>query len=342
MSEQRPLVSIVVPVYNAEEYLEESLRSIVGQTYPRTEVFVADDASSDGSLSVARTFGDSVRILPREENLGQFENVADAIRRAEGDFVCVFHADDVYHSEIVEREVAYLGDHPDIGAVFPLDVFVDAAGREYGRLELPGDVPARTPLDERDLLRALMVHKNRFLRTPGAMVRTPLYAEAGPFRSERFGHAADLDMWLRIARIRPVAILDRHLFRYRHSADSAAHSYMRERSEVDVFFRLVETHLEETGYDPPPEAVAAFRSLREEDRLLVAAMDYVRGERRQMRERLGETSLRDLWGSGRVRRPRLTVLYLMLWTAARMPRVEGLARAFRARWGGSPTLGGGT
>lgn len=332
--EDPPLVSVVVPVYNAERYLRQSLDSIAAQTYPNFEVVVADDASTDRSPEIAEDYAEDVRIVRRDGNLGQFPNVADGIRRARGDFVCVFHADDVYHPEILERLAAFLRDHPEVGAVFSQDVFIDADGRAYGRLELPAGIPTETPLSYDELLRALMLHRNRFLRTPGTMVRAELYEEAGPFREERFGHAADLDMWLRIARRRPVAILSDHLFRYRHTPDSVVHSYLAERSDVDTFFDVVETHVEESGYAPPAEAAAAFRAHREEDRLLLAAAEYVRGDLTAMRTRLGEVDLPRLWSSDRVQRPRLTILFLVLQVLARLPRVPAVAEVFDERWGG--------
>lgn len=330
----RPLVSVVVPVFNGDRYLRESLDSIVAQTYPEMEVIVADDASTDRSAEIAESYGDPVTVVRRRENLGQFPNVEDAVDRARGDFVCVFHADDVYHPEIVEREAACLRDRPEVGAVFCQDVFVDAEGHEYGRLELPERVPADTPMDHRRLLRALMLYKNRFLRTPGVMVRAELYDEVGEFRDEEFGHAADLDMWLRMARVRPVLILDQHLFRYRHTADSVAHTYMRGRSEVDVFFDLIETHLRETGYDPPAELRAAFDAHRQEDRILLATSDYVRGDLAAVRERLDGVNPSCLWKTGQVQRFRLTLLYLALRVLSRLPRLETVAAVFEARWGG--------
>lgn len=327
-----PLVSVVVPVYNAADYLRETLDSIVAQSYPNLEVLVADDASTDGSVEIAESYGDPVRVIRRKRNLGAFSNAQDAMADAEGAFVCFFNADDIYHPEIVEQESSYLRGHPDVGMILSMDLSIDGEGRAYGSIDLPPGVKPRRPMDHREVLRWLMIHKNTFLRTPSAMIRKSLFDEVGPFREERFGHAADLDMWLRLARVRPLAILDEHLFGYRHTPESMAHSYKRHRREIDVFFRIVETHLEETGYDPPEEAWAAFRAHREEDRLLVAAGDYVRGDLATMRERLADVELGDLMGSGVVHWPRLVVLYALLRVLSRLPRFSLVASVFRGRW----------
>lgn len=329
---QKPLVSVVVPVYNAASYLRETLDSIVAQSYPNLEVLVADDASTDGSVEIAESYGDPVEVIRRERNLGAFPNAYEAMVDAEGAFVCFFNADDIYHPEIVERELSFLRNHPDVGMVLSMDLSIDGEGRVYGRIDLPRGVEPRRPMDHREVLRWLMIHKNTFLRTPSAMIRKSVFDEVGPFREGKFSHAADLDMWLRLARVRPLAILDEHLFGYRHTPDSMAHSYQRGRREIDVFFRIVQTHLEETGYDPPEEAWAAFRAHREEDRLLVAAGDYVRGDRAAMQERLADVRLGDIMGSGVVQRPRMIVLYVLLETVSRLPWLSLVAAAFRRRW----------
>src|SRR6266702_6968584 len=66
----RPLVSIIVPVYNGERYLRESLDSILSQTYPHTEVIVMDDASTDGAAAILESYGNRVRIFRQPHNRG--------------------------------------------------------------------------------------------------------------------------------------------------------------------------------------------------------------------------------------------------------------------------------
>src|SRR3989442_1563603 len=132
-----PLVSIIVPVFNGERYLRESLDSILAQTYPRVEVLVMDDASTDGTPSIIASYGNQVHYYRQPQNRGIYGNMNDGIAMARGEYIAIYHADDVYLPKIVECEVAFLHHHPEAGAVFCQAVFIDSLGREFGRLEIP-------------------------------------------------------------------------------------------------------------------------------------------------------------------------------------------------------------
>src|SRR5690242_131544 len=211
----RALVTVVVPVYNGATYLRPALDSIVAQRYRPLDIIVLDDASTDDTPGILGSYGDRVRVISQARNLGQFANVNAGIALARGEFVAVFHADDLYDAEIIEREVAFLNEHRQVGAVFCLDRFIDAEGREYGRLTLPPELRDTAVLDYPQLLEVLLRRKNRVLRAPGALVRREVYQAVGVF-DPRYRSASDLEMWLRIARRGPIGLLHEHLFSYRH------------------------------------------------------------------------------------------------------------------------------
>src|SRR5450631_3437681 len=116
-----PLVSIVVPAYNAERFLRPSLDSIVGQSYPEKEILLMDDASTDRTAEIAQSYGGRIAYHRQPRNRGQFGNVDDGIALARGKYIAVYHSDDLYDPEIVAREVAFLEAHHSAGAVFALD-----------------------------------------------------------------------------------------------------------------------------------------------------------------------------------------------------------------------------
>ena len=240
-----PRVSIVVPVYNGAPFLRECLNSLVAQTWPRRDILVMDDAS-DETPAIVASFGDSINSFRQPVNRGQFSNAEDGVERATGEYIAVYHADDIYDADIVEREVQFLEGHPESGLVFPLIRLIDAGGREYGRLELPRALRGRETLAYADVLNSVMNYKNVFMATPGAMARAGLYRDAGGFRTG-FGSAADLDMWLRCARLTRIGLLERHLLRHRHTSGSQGQSYQVRRTVSENFFAVVDHELASYG-----------------------------------------------------------------------------------------------
>ncbi len=98
-----PLVSVIVPVYNGAKYLRESLDSILAQTHPNVEIVVVDDCSTDDTPRILESYGSVLRVLRQTRNRGQFASVNDALDIVRGEYVAVFHADDVYDPDIVAR-----------------------------------------------------------------------------------------------------------------------------------------------------------------------------------------------------------------------------------------------
>ena len=108
MSSAAPLVTVVVPAFNAERTLAETLRSVLSQTYRNIEVFVVDDGSTDGTAGVARSFAaDDPRLtLIRKENGGCASARNLGIARARGPFIAPIDADDLWHPTKLEKQVS--------------------------------------------------------------------------------------------------------------------------------------------------------------------------------------------------------------------------------------------
>jgi glycosyltransferase involved in cell wall biosynthesis len=328
-----PLVSVVVPVYNGERYLRESLDSILAQTYSRTEVLVIDDASTDGTSDIIASYGDRVRCHRQSRNRGGFGNTNDGISVARGEYVAVYHADDVYLPTIVEREVEFLRRHPETGAVFCQDVFIDPFGREYGRLELPPELRGSRPLEYSVIFNALLTYRNSFFRCPCSMVRASVYRDVGTYRDEMFLGASDLDMWLRIARRYPVGILEEYLFRYRHGHDSVSLRNQHLRTDPERYFQIMDLYLEDGGRAmATPRALAAYEAHRAEERLMRVINHYILDQCEHSRAILRLVHANQILGSPRVQRGRLLVLFLVLKILARLPRIRPIANLFYQHW----------
>lgn len=330
-----PLVSVVVPVYNGDRYLRESLDSILGQTYRPVEVIVIDDASTDDTPGIIASYGSRIRSIRQPANAGTFENSNRGISLARGEFIAIYHADDVYTPGIVEREVEFLRTHPEAGAVFCLDVLVDAENREYGRLELPGDLRGRPLLQYPEVLEGLLRYKNRFLMCPGAMVRRSTYDAVGAYRPERFGIAADLDMWLRIARRFSLGMLEEHLFRYRHFHGNWSQRYNDLRVESEEFFAVMDSCLGEDGRAiVSAGSLHAYEGHRAEDRLRIGVNRYIRNDLPAARAELSRVGAGRILMGSTLQRVRLLFLLVAFRFLSRLPRSNRIAELFRRRWHG--------
>ncbi|MCP9451938.1 MAG: glycosyltransferase [Nitrospira sp.] len=98
-----PLVSLCIPNYNNERYLDVCIRSALSQTWPHVEVVLVDDCSTDGSFSLARKYEERIRLFRNEKNLGQPANTNRCVELARGEFVAIVHGDDYLLPIFVER-----------------------------------------------------------------------------------------------------------------------------------------------------------------------------------------------------------------------------------------------
>ena len=331
----RPLVTVVVPVFNAAPYLRESLDSIVGQTLSDIEILVMDDASTDQSSEIIAAYGSRLIHHRQPVNRGQFANVNDGIALARGTYIGVYHADDIYEPTIVEREVEFLQRHPEAGAVFCLDTFIDATGTEYGRLSIPPELRAGKPIPYPVILNALLTYKNRFLVGPTSMVPATVYQALGAYRGEEFRIASDLEMWARIAKHYPIGIVMEHLHRYRHGHGNLSQNYYRLRHETEIHFRILDEHLRDGGLAlVTPQSLAAHEAHRAEDRLMVAINEYIRGHRLAAQGLLRETRMSKLLASTQVQGWRLALLLFVMRLLSRLPQISIVADMLYQRWHG--------
>jgi glycosyltransferase involved in cell wall biosynthesis len=105
-----PLVSIIVPAYNAEEWIAETIQSAIGQTWPRKEIIVVDDGSSDRTADVAQRFASKEVAVVSTKNQGAAAARNHGFRLSQGDYIQWLDADDLLAPDKIERQLATLGE----------------------------------------------------------------------------------------------------------------------------------------------------------------------------------------------------------------------------------------
>lgn len=137
-SPDSPQVSIGLPVYNGEDYLAESLSSILDQTYTDFELIICDNASTDETESICRSFASEdsrIRYYRNDENLGAAKNYNRTLRLAQGDYFRWACHDDKLEPRCLEACVEVLDQHPEVALAYPQTQLIDGEGE---KMEDPG------------------------------------------------------------------------------------------------------------------------------------------------------------------------------------------------------------
>jgi glycosyltransferase involved in cell wall biosynthesis len=117
MREELPLVSVIIPAYNAYGFIGQAIESVINQDYGKLEVIIIDDGSTDGTLEYARSFGDRIIVL-EQANAGPAAARNHGVSVARGEFLAFLDADDVWVPGKLAAQVTYLVDNPDVGIVY--------------------------------------------------------------------------------------------------------------------------------------------------------------------------------------------------------------------------------
>lgn len=105
------LVSIVVPVYNAEKFLKDTVRTVLEQTYPNWELLLVDDCSNDDSVNIIKEYvtkDDRIQLLKNEKNSGAALTRNKGIEEAKGTYLCFLDADDLWEKEKLEKQLKFM------------------------------------------------------------------------------------------------------------------------------------------------------------------------------------------------------------------------------------------
>jgi glycosyltransferase involved in cell wall biosynthesis len=211
---QTPLISVMMPVYNAERYVGQAIDSILAQTLGDFEFLIADDGSTDNSLSLLKTYVEQdQRIrLTSNPNQGVSRTRNQMLQQARGEFIAVMDADDIALPERFALQIDFLRQHPAVICVGGSHHLIDDAGRLLTFLALP-------QTDAEIQKAALAGHGS--ICHPCAMIRRYALEKIGGY-DEAYRSAHDLDVWLKLGEIGKLANLPQPLLQYRIHPNSVS------------------------------------------------------------------------------------------------------------------------
>ena len=222
MSEEIPIVSIIIPCFNYAHFLPTTIESALGQTYNNCEIIVVDDGSTDNTAEVAQNFGDSVKYI-YQENAGLSAARNTGIKNAKGEYMVFLDSDDMIKQQMVATSmdaIERLGDG--FGIVASTQTWIDKEGKAI-------DIPNVFPVEECEITALDLLIRNRFPVT--SLVSSKVFEQCGLF-DEELKSSEDRDMWVRaaVSGIRIVRLKGSLFIARRHGNNMSSDGLMQAKS----------------------------------------------------------------------------------------------------------------
>ena len=314
-------MSVCIPAYNSEATLGDTLEAVLAQEYPRLDIVVSDNQSTDRTKAIVEHYAErGVRYCTPGKRpewaanlpsyIGAYSNANSVLSQGRGEYLCLFHSDDLYEPVIVRKQVEVMQAHPQVGAVFARMRMIGEDGRPIRRVtrKLPFALRRLIKLDFATLMNTILVHNN-YLPTPSVMLRRSVIEKMGGFDERQFLTSADLEMWLRIARQGyEIAIIDQPLLKYRISQRQFGGQYNKLRTSLADIYGVLDHYLSQPGVRAmvQPQALALYELQRANDHVLCAMNLLAQGKVYEARAPLRE-ALHWRHFATTLRRPRLLV-----------------------------------
>lgn len=241
-------VTVLMPVYNGENYLRPAIESILSQTYRDFELLIIDDGSSDGSASIIRSYTDKrIRLLKNPTRLKLSGALNRGIGEARGNLIARMDADDIARPERLARQVEFLHKNPEIGVC-------GAWVKRFGSVRATVD---KNPTDSEEI-RAYALFECPFSH-PTVMFRKNFFAEHNLRYNGDYYPAEDYEIWSRAVQLFPCANLPEVLLDYRvHSAGMTG----AEWNDMDAQgAKIGQSNLERMGLHPTKQEIWLHRNV---------------------------------------------------------------------------------
>jgi len=226
-----PSVSVIIPLYNSEKFIGDTLDSVLSQTYQDFEIIAVDDGSIDNTSSAVRIKNDSRIRYIRQENAGISAARNRGIAEAKGDYIAFIDHDDKWLPDKLETQFSVLKNDIRAGLVFSNAHIIDSSGRRSNNF-FNITKPSSGMVFERLL-------EGNFIPVLTTVVRKDVFDEVGLF-DQRYRIAEDWDMFLRISLKYPVIYVNRPLAEYRvHGSSFSKNRELLLTESMDIIDRLV-------------------------------------------------------------------------------------------------------
>ncbi|WP_157229368.1 glycosyltransferase family A protein [Rivularia sp. PCC 7116] len=234
-----PLVSVIIPAYNAENFITTTLESVLSQTYKNFEVLVIDDGSQDTTAEIVKCFAqkDSRVTLLQQENFGVAAARNLGINQSQGEFIAPIDADDIWYPQNLEKQVqCLLQADTSVGLVYSWSVDINEQGKLTGNF--------RASSIEGDVFTTLLCH-NFLGNASSTLIRRSCIEKIGVYNCELKAQNAqgceDWDFYLRIAEHFKFKVIPEFCIGYRKIANTMSGDYKKMAKSHDLMLKEIQT-----------------------------------------------------------------------------------------------------
>lgn len=217
-----------MPVYNGERYIKETVKSVLGQTFPDFEFIIIDDGSTDETLNTLNFFNDN-RIKIKKQNHGGIVKALNiGIKESQGVYIIRIDADDVCIPTRFERLVEYMDKNPQTSVCGSWARRINESGEVVGEFNYP-------PINNKDIKKYTLLH-NPFIH-PSVIIRKSIFEKIDLYKN--FKHNEDYELWTRVLQLWEGYNIPEFLINYRiHNNQITSKSNLKMRF-VGLWVRLL-------------------------------------------------------------------------------------------------------
>lgn len=240
MKKKVPLVSVVIPIHNAQKYLTQAIDSITSQTLKDFELILVNDASTDRTAQILNNYkkrDKRIRVVNNKNNLQMAKSLNLAINLAKSDLIARMDQDDISLPNRLKTQYEFMKENPKVAIVGNDIIIIDENGKTTGK---------RTyPTSSKDL-KAILFRYSAFAH-PTVMFRKSIFQEVGEYDSKRHP-CEDIDLWFRLGKRYKFASIPDFLFKYRISLSSGSHQNLKKTEIIGLKIKI--EAIKNYGYRP--------------------------------------------------------------------------------------------
>lgn len=230
----KPLVSVIMPSFNAEKYIEEAIDSILHQTYNNLELIIVEDKSTDETLNVIKKYKDNrIKLLCNKCNMGIADSTNRGIRESKGKYIALLDDDDIAEKDRLCLQVDFLEQHTDIDILGGRTTFIDSNGKIMDYSNIPRNNPK--------YIKSVLLFNCIDFVNGTAMIRKKFIVENNLYYKNNCYGMQDYRFYIESSKVGKISTLSNFLLRYRiHEGSETEYifkTYTKERAKVYASFQ---------------------------------------------------------------------------------------------------------